>query len=75
MIIAEYRHEEWNNIPTFSNVPPHIMQKELFDVYKKNRIEDIFNMTSIHKLSYKFDDEKFKRLNTNYMYLYKKYMV
>lgn len=75
MIIAEYRHEEWNNIPTFSNVPPHIMQKELFDVYKKNRIEDIFNMTSIHKLSYKFDDEKFKRLNTNYMYLYKKYMA
>lgn len=46
--------EEWNSIPFFSDVPPHILQRELFAEYSKERMEQLKRMSDIHKLTYKF---------------------
>lgn len=45
--------DEWEKIPTFSNVPPHILQMELFTEYSEDRWKQLCDMTDIHKLTYK----------------------
>ncbi len=40
-----------NNMPKYSNVEPHLMQKELINEYDKNRFEDIKKLSTVHKLS------------------------
>jgi len=42
----------WKAVPTYSNIPPHIMQKELFDTYKDERFRQICNMSAFHKLTH-----------------------
>ena len=53
-LAAEKYKEEWNSIPFFSDVPPHIMQRELFSEYSEERMELLKRMSDIHKLTYKF---------------------
>ena len=74
MIIAELKGEKWKQIPTYSNQPPHILQSELFTDYKEQRLEQILQMSDIHKLSYKFSKEEFQLNNTMYKYLKKIYL-
>lgn len=74
MIVAELNCEQWNQIPTYSNQPPHILQSELFKVYEKCRYKQIIQMSDIHKLSYKFSDDKFQLKNTMYDYLKSRYL-
>ena len=50
-IATEKFQEEWNRVPTFSNVPPHILQFELLDTFDPNRLEQIKKMSPIHKLN------------------------
>ena len=52
----------WENMPFYSNVPPHVLQLELFRTFDPARFEDIKLMSSIHKLTFygnaEFDIEK-----------------
>lgn len=50
-IAIEIYEEEWNNVPTFSNIPPHILQFELLNKYNKERYEKVKNMSCFHKLN------------------------
>lgn len=50
-IATEKFQEEWNRVPTFSNVPPHILQFELLETFDPNRLEQIKKMSPIHKLN------------------------
>lgn len=54
---AEKYSEEWANVPFFSDVPPHILQRELFTNFSEERMAQIKRMSDIHKLTYKFKEE------------------
>lgn len=45
---------EWKNVPSFSNVPCHIMQEEMLETYSPDRWKQLTEMTDVHKLTYKF---------------------
>lgn len=73
-LAAEKYNKEWNLIPFFSDVPPHIMQRELFTEYSKERMEQLKRMSDIHKLTYKFKkDSDFQKENTIYKKIIKEY--
>ncbi|MCM1320686.1 MAG: capsular polysaccharide synthesis protein [Bacteroides sp.] len=57
MATEKYR-EDWDCVPFFSNLPPHILQRELFNPYSKERFSQIARMSDIHKLTHKFDESK-----------------
>lgn len=52
-------HEKYpqylNEMPLYSDVPPHIMQVELFHPFSESRWREIKEMSPIHKLTHKFD--------------------
>jgi len=56
----------WKKMPVFPNTNPHLLQFELFDEYNKERLEQIKNLSFVHKLSYKFPLENFEKKNTFY---------
>ena len=76
-LAAEKYSEEWKAIPFFSDIPPHILQRELFAQYSEKRMAQLERMSDIHKLTYKFKDEaSLEKQNTLYKkiletYLYK----
>lgn len=73
-LAAEKYNKEWNLIPFFSDVPPHIMQRELFTEYSKERMEQLKRMSDIHKLTYKFKkDSDIQKQNTIYKKIIKEY--
>lgn len=56
-LAAEKYSEQWKAMPFFSDVPPHILQRELFTQYTEERMAQLERMSDIHKLTYKFKDE------------------
>ena len=73
-LAAEKYKEEWNSIPFFSDVPPHIMQRELFSEYSEERMEQLKRMSDIHKLTYKFKKTSdLKKENTIYQKIIEEY--
>jgi len=52
-MVTEKYSELWKQVPRFSNIPPHIMQFEMFDKYSDVRFEQIKRMSDFHKLTYK----------------------
>jgi len=53
--IASRKHMDmWNNVPSISNVPPHIFQTELMVPYSAKRWHELCSMSDVHKLTYKF---------------------
>ena len=58
-LATEVYNDEWFNVPTFSNIPPHILQFELLEKYNNRRYEEIKKMSNIHKLNHriKTDDK------------------
>lgn len=50
-IATEVYEDEWNNVPTFSNIPPHVLQFELLNKYDKSRYDKIKDMSCFHKLN------------------------
>lgn len=60
MVLEKYP-EIASNVPVFSNIPPHIMQKELFSPYSEKRFKQYAVMSNFHKLTYKFLDGQNKR--------------
>jgi len=52
-LATEFYPEEWKAVPRFSNIPPHLLQFELFDNYSETRFEQIKRGADFHKLTYK----------------------
>lgn len=71
-ICSEKYPEEYNDIPTFNNISPHIMQRELGNTYSEERWNDYLSVSSFHKLTYKIDLDKDK--NTNYKHIVDNYL-
>lgn len=65
-ISTEIYPEYWERVPFYSDIIPHILAREIFNTFDKKRFDQIKEMTNIHKLTYKLDEEKMKRIDTNY---------
>ena len=65
MAIETYS-EEWNKVVPFSNSVPHILLLRLFEKYDENIWSEVSEMTSFHKLSYKFEKDQAKKKGTYY---------
>lgn len=65
-IVLDFYPEEWGKIVPFDNATPHLLQLRLFDPYDERMWLAIKKQTPFHKLSYKFDNEQFKRKETYY---------
>lgn len=60
MVLEKYP-EIAAKVPVVSNVPPHIMQRELFCRYSEKRFKQYEMMSDFHKLTYKFSDVQNKK--------------
>lgn len=56
-LAAEKYWDDWQKIPVFSNVPPHILQREFFKTYSEERFAQIAAMSHFHKLTWKYPSE------------------
>lgn len=69
-LVTEKYPELWNSVPTYSNVPPHILVKELNASFSEQRFKQLDNFSSVHKLN---NHQNYDTGNTLYSYLLKKY--
>lgn len=69
-ISKEYFTELWKQVPRYSNSLPHLLLLELFEPYSEERLTEIYRLTSIHKLSYKFTEDDLKKPGTYYRHLF-----
>ena len=51
---TEYYSEEWDKVPKISNIPPHMLGKEIFAQYTEKREKELIQMCPIQKLSNSF---------------------
>lgn len=65
-IVMDYYPEESKKIPPFCNSIPHILLLHLFDPYNEQYWNDLKQITSFHKLSYKLDKEDLAKKGTYY---------
>ena len=49
-----------NQIPKFSNIPPHMLQIDFFKKFSYERFEQIKSMSNFHKLTWKYPPEILK---------------
>lgn len=66
---CSFYKNEWQQVPFYSNLPCHILQRELFNKYNVTRFNQIKKMSAVHKLTYKFKDKETE--GTFYEYLLK----
>ena len=64
-LATEVYKDEWNKVPTFNNISPHILQFELCEEFNDKRFEQIKNMSDFHKLNWRIKSE-----NKNNFYNY-----
>lgn len=69
-LAIEQYPDEWKKVVPFSNSLPHILLLRMFDTYDPAVWEAIRQMTPLHKLTYKFDEEMTKKENTYYKHLF-----
>jgi hypothetical protein len=55
-MVSEYYQEEWKQIPYYDQINQHLLQMELLDEYNEKRFNQIKELSSIHKLTYKLDE-------------------
>lgn len=67
LAVEEYP-QLWNDMSRYSNIPPHILQYELFDSFNQIRFEEIKAMSDFHKLNWKVSDHK-ENPNSYYQHL------
>lgn len=65
----------WKKVPRVSNIPPHILQFELFDKFDETRFNQIIQMSDFHKLTWKDKRIKFDYSGTYYEYLIDKFRL
>lgn len=68
-IAIDFYGEEWDSVPPVESSVPHALQTRLFEPFNKAVYEAILAQTSIHKLTYKFDDAQERLEGTYYKYL------
>ena len=71
-IVLDFYSDEWKKIIPLSNATPHILLLRLFDKYDENIWNETKKLTSFHKLSYKFESNKFTIKNTFYDEIFNK---
>lgn len=54
MATEKYK-SEWQQMPRYSNIPPHILQFEMFDSFSEGRLKEVKKMSNFHKLTQKAD--------------------
>ena len=69
MVIEAYP-DEWNKVVPFSNATPHILLLRLFEEYDETIANEVKEMTSFHKLTYKFEESDTTIKNTFYQVLF-----
>lgn len=52
-LATEYYEEDWRKVPRFSNIPPHLLQFELFNKFTEERFRQIIHGSDFHKLTFK----------------------
>lgn len=57
-LVIENFDDEWKKVVPASSSTPHILLLRLNDCYSKKMMDGILQQTSIHKLSYKYDNRK-----------------
>lgn len=65
-IALDYYKDDWAKIVPRDNATPHELLLRLFDQYDERIWKAIKTQSPFHKLSYKFDVEKFKQEGTYY---------
>lgn len=60
----------WRRVPYFPDINCKLLQKKMFDDFSEERYEQIKQMSSIHKLTYKFNTEQEQLSNTFYSVLF-----
>ena len=53
MVIDRYE-SEWMHVPYFNQIDCHFLMNELGKDYDSDRVEEIKQLTPVHKLTYKF---------------------
>lgn len=71
-IATEQYKEIWDNVPTFNNVTPHILQFELLNEFDEKRFEQIKSMSTIHKLNRRLENNN-KQKTTYFDYIIENY--
>lgn len=54
-IATEIYKEEWEEVPNYNNINPHMLQFELSKKFNKKRWEELISMSSFHKLNRHID--------------------
>lgn len=61
-LIVTYKYKnEFDNVPLYSHLLPHLLQFVYFDKYDKNCIKKILSQSTIHKLTNKVDLDSIKK--------------
>lgn len=55
-LVTDQEKELWDSYPTYSNVPPHIMQDELFKKITDKRKKELCEISPLHKLRWRVPD-------------------
>ena len=50
---TEHCATHWKSVPRYSNIPPHVLQFEMFNAYDEERFKQIKQMSDFHKLTWK----------------------
>ena len=67
---TEVYKDQWNKVPTFNNISPHILQFELNDDFEEIRFNQIRGMSDFHKLNWRIKSEN---KNSYYNYIVDNY--
>lgn len=63
-IVTEKFNEEWENIPFYSNIEPHVLWfHHFYDNFNLKAFERVKQLSNFHKLSYKFDQNSLGKHN------------
>lgn len=74
--LAANRYPElWASMPRYSNIPPHILQFELFEQYSSKRFQQITTMSDFHKLNRRAEALNKDIDNTYYKHLKRSLIV
>ena len=60
----------WEEVPYFDDINCKLLQLDLFSPYSEKRYQQITNMSSVHKLTYKFSKGDSEKEDTFYKYLF-----
>lgn len=60
-MVTDHYDKEWKKMPYFNQADQHILSHEIGNAYSEKRINEIKKLSSIHKLSNKYDTSNFEK--------------